>query len=260
MASKEAEIRVLRAEWQGLRNASSTWRSHWGEIRDYMLPYHGEGLSNDTRGTRGGKNTSKIISNIAGFAIRTLASGLHGGLTSPARPWLRLGFENRELEESEDHRRYLFELAEVILGICARSNVYSALHALYQEIPGFGTGALFIDDDDEQYAFAQTLTVGEYELAAGKNNKIDTLWRKLWMSSRQMVDAFGEDRVSQNVLNAYRRSDETTLFPVLHVTRPRQSWGNDSPLPEMFAYESFYFEETGTVTKFLREEIGRAHV
>src|SRR5690606_25317375 len=47
--------------------------------------------------------------------------------------------------------------------------------------------------------------------------------------------------------------DDTTLFPILHVVRPRATWGNDSPLPDIFTYESLYFEEGGTPTRFLRQ-------
>lgn len=251
--SKEAEILDLRRQWQALRNSSSTWRSHWGEIRDYMLPYHGSGLTGDSREPRGGKNTSKIISNAAGFAIRTLASGLHGGLTSPARPWLRLGFEDPALEQSEENRQWLFEFADVLLGICARSNLYSSLHALYEEIPGFGTGAMLIEDDEDKYARAYTFTTGEYELSVGPTGEVDSLWRKIWMTARQIIDSFGIGVVSEAIKQAYRRPDDVTTFPIIHVIRPRRMWGIESPLPDKFAYESLYFEEGGTPVQFLRQ-------
>src|SRR5687767_9704991 len=61
---------------------------HWSELAEYILPRRVRWFTGDK--DRGDKRNHKIINSTAKFSARTLASGLHAGLTSPARPWMKL--------------------------------------------------------------------------------------------------------------------------------------------------------------------------
>ena len=47
-----------------------------------------------------------------------------------------------------------------MLEVFARSNLYNCLHMLYGELGVFGTGALWVDEDEETVVRGYTLTVG----------------------------------------------------------------------------------------------------
>lgn len=244
----------LRRQYKDLRDEASTWRTHWTDVRNYISPDSGMFLQADTEDVnKGEERMSYIINHVAGYSLRTLASGLHGGLTSPSRPWFRLSLDEEELAEGEEESRWLHQTREEMLSIFARSNFYAAIHGLYEEVAAFGTGAMLIEEDDETTVRFRPFTIGEFVLALGASYRADTLWRKIAMTSRQMVDTFGADKVSRPIVDKYNAEDETTRFNVLHVIRPRQAWGNTSNLPEHMQYESLYFEETGPAVEMLRE-------
>ena len=93
-------------------------------------------------------------------------------------------------------RFWLDEVQRRVLHVFARSNLYNCLHTLYGELGTFGTAALWIDEDDEDVVRGYTLSVGEYWLASSRRLAVDTLYRSVWWTVRQIVDTFGRDAVS----------------------------------------------------------------
>src|SRR3546814_8430979 len=72
----------------------------WRELRDTFMPHRG-------RFTRDEEKQHKriaLLNETPIFASRTLASGLHAGLTSPARPWQK---------RSEEHTSELQSLMRI---------------------------------------------------------------------------------------------------------------------------------------------------
>src|SRR3546814_12920636 len=67
----------------------------WRELRDTFMPHRG-------RFTRDEEKQHKriaLLNETPIFASRTLASGLHAGLTSPARPWPKSAIRDDDLAE-----------------------------------------------------------------------------------------------------------------------------------------------------------------
>ena len=106
----------------------SSWIDPWKEIRDYMLPHHGRFDGDNPN--RGDKRDSLIIQNAAGFAIRTLSAGLLSGLTSPSRPWFRLGVGDPDLMKYQPVKMWLNDVTRLMLTIFSKSNTYRTLHGI----------------------------------------------------------------------------------------------------------------------------------
>src|SRR3546814_2334392 len=84
----------------------------WRELRDTFMPHRG-------RFTRDEEKQHKriaLLNETPIFASRTLASGLHAGLTSPARPWQKSAIRDDDLAEygrSEEHTSELQSLMRI---------------------------------------------------------------------------------------------------------------------------------------------------
>ena len=133
------------------------------------------------------------------LAARTLASGMMAGISSPARPWFRLQAAESALNERPELRAWLETVQKRLLQVFARSNLYNCLHTLYGELAIFGTAALWVDEDEEDVVRGYALTAGEYWLASSRRLAVDTLYRTMWWSARQIVDTFGLEAVSAAV-------------------------------------------------------------
>lgn len=101
-SSKRAQLEQLRAM---LWTDRSSFDAHWRDLGDFLLPRRTRFWAGDRN--RGDKRNQNIIDSTATFATRTLASGLHAGLTSPARPWFKLTTPDPDLAEFKPVQEWL---------------------------------------------------------------------------------------------------------------------------------------------------------
>lgn len=239
--SLDRRARLLRRQ-QALWTERASWDEHWREIAAYQMPRAGRFFWTDTN--KGNKRHNSIYDNTAIFAHRTLAAGMMSGMTSPARPWFRLGIQDRDLMAYGPVKQWLYDVAEMMRAVFAAGNTYNALHQCYEELGAFGTWADFVRPDFENVIHHYPMTVGEYALATNDRGVVDTLIRRFQMSVGQMVRQFGKDRVSPMVMNLFDRGTLDSWVPVYHVIQPRDEdkiqLGKADNLNMPF--ESIYFE------------------
>ena len=83
----------------------ASFDSHWRELGEYYFPRRPRFFSTDRN--KGDKRSQQIVDSTPRFAARTLQSGLHAGLTSPSRPWMRLTTPDTKLSEVGPVKIYL---------------------------------------------------------------------------------------------------------------------------------------------------------
>ena len=227
-------------------NVWETWRAHYQDIRDYIAPEHGYALDDQDASDQqdGKKKHSYIIDDTACDALDVLAAGLHSGLTSPARPWFDLGPEDPDLEENKAVMSWLHDVQEIMQTVFARSNVYNVLHHTYRELGAFGTGAMMVMEDFRNTIHCRALTAGEYKLALNHKGEVDTVYRMLRMTARQMKQRWGEDKLSQGVKSAADRNPDQE-YVVIQLIEP-----NDDRIeirdPMNRRYRSIYMEKNAS--------------
>jgi hypothetical protein len=136
-----------------LRSDRSSWDAHWQDISDWLLPRRSRFYP--SKRNFGGKTNQNVINSTARFSQRTLASGLHAGLTSPARPWLKLTTQDPDLADFAPVKEWLATVTTRLLTIFAQSNIYNALPTLYGDFGGFGTGAISVLPDSKDLVRAR---------------------------------------------------------------------------------------------------------
>src|SRR3990167_5751343 len=128
----------------------ASWFAHWRDLSDNVLPRRGSFLGPVHRAGRGAKVNARLLDSTAMLAARTLASGLMSGLSSPARPWFRLGIGSPQLSELPEVRLWLDDVTQRMLRVFARSNLYNTLAVVYEELGVFGTAAMVVVEDEKE--------------------------------------------------------------------------------------------------------------
>lgn len=208
--------------WESLKTELASYKAHWREIADYMMPRRYRELGPDTQ--KGSKRNDKIINDTPTRALRTLGAGLMSGITSPSRAWFRYTLSNPTLAKSYAVRGYLHACEETVREVLLRSNLYNCLSTLYPDAGGFGTTVLFIDEDLREVVRGVVLPAGQYALASGGDGRIDTLYREVEMTPVQMGDAFGVARCSAKVREGYKCGERSQTYAVLHVVEPNREY------------------------------------
>ena len=240
---EQARARMM-ARTTSLQKALSAQEPVLRDLQEHLAPYRGR-FQVTQQGQRGQRKGRKIIDNTAGRAFSILSSGLMAGLTSPARPWFRLGTADPDLSEFTPHRQWLDDAGRSMRALLARSNFYNVMPSVYGELGPFGTAALLEVEDPQSVARFYSFTIGSYAVAQDDRLVVDTFVREYTATVRQLVSKFGTERLSQTTLNNWKQGKLEVEVPCVHLIRP-----NDELNPRGFGWVSMpfveeYWEKTG---------------
>ena len=220
---QQERIRHFVRRLSSLERQRSSWESHWREIAAVMQPTKGRWLGD--KENDGGKRNQKVIDSTAIRSVKVLAAGMHGGLTSPSRPWFRLGLKNKDLEKQEDVKFWLQDTQQKIMDVFASSNFYSTVHSHYLDLIPFGTGAFTIEEDWRDVIRCRCLTVGEYCIDVDGYGRVDSMYRRFKMTARQIFDRFPAS-TPERVRDMAERDTDAWL-EILHAIEPRHEAERD---------------------------------
>lgn len=239
---------VLR-RWGTLKSERSEWDGHWREIAENVLPRSSRFSTQDRNRLR----RHKIYDNTAMRSLDVLSAGLMGGLTSPSRPWFRLAVADEALNSVHAVKVWLSEVERLMLAVFARSNVYGALHSVYEELGAFGTAAVLVLPDFDDVVRCYPLTAGEFALAVNYRGEPDTLYREFELTVGALVDEFGLDAVSRSARELYERGAYDQAVTVIHAIEPRRKRDGEKRDGKNMPFASVYLELGAQDDKVLRE-------
>lgn len=229
----------------------ATWFAHWREITTFLLPRNGRYFRQDRN--KGWRRHNSIYDNTGSRALNTLAAGLMGGLTSPARPWFRLATVDPDLMDYAPVKEWLAQCTRIMLDIFARSNTYRALHTSYKELGAFGTSATFLTDSFDTVIHHFPITAGEYCLAQDWSGKVCTLYREFEKPVGDIVKEFGRANCSPQVQTMYDTGKLDQWIPIVHAVEPRADRDLSKADSKNMPWKSVYFEIGGRPDQALRE-------
>jgi hypothetical protein len=237
--------RILR-RYVTLENDRSSWRSHWMELSDYLIPRRGRFLYT-SMDDRGKKRNNKIIDSTGTQALRTLSAGMMSGMTSPARPWFRFSMEDDTLMDDHAVKTWLADVERIVRGILQKSNFYNSAFTVYSELGAFGTAPLYRQRSFDSVIRFRPFTAGEYVIAENESGVVDTLGRSFTMTVSQVIQKFviqqdgGEDwtGVSRATRNLWNQKNYDTLVPIIHLIEPRRKAERD---PNNFSHAHMPFK------------------
>lgn len=255
-----------RERYQRMRGAMWTERSsfdsHWREIANFIRPRRIRFQTSDRN--RGDKRNQNIINSTATFSDRTLKSGMHAGLTSPARPWFKLTTPDPELAKFPPVKAWLHEVTKRMQELFGQSNLYNSLPICYGDMGTFGTHAMAVLPDDLELFRTYTYAIGSYALGLDRRGKVCTFVRDYVLTVRQLVEEFGVVRgyrdidwgkISTSVKESWDLGDYERPVDVCWVVMPNEEQDADRIEAKYLPFTSCHFEmgEPRDGKGFLRE-------
>jgi len=244
---KSDAVRRLTA----IRNEGNNWKPAWQDLKKYILPSRG---SFDDQPNQGKAIDHKVmLDGMPGRAARILAAGMTSGLTSPSRPWFKLGLADADMLEIEAVKIWLDTVQERMMGVYSKSNIYGVLHSTYQELGTFGTASTAIVEDVVDVIRGQNFTIGEYWLGTGPDGRVNTFGRQFYYTIAQLVEEFGLENCSVSTQNAFKGKSLDQWVKVCHLIQPNSDRDTSKIDKENMNFESLYWEEGSQEEAFLRK-------
>ncbi len=240
------DVTELASRREALLTKRTSWEQDWKVLAKHFLPrkcrLETEGRNANEGGLRGG-----VLDSTGVLAMRDLAAGLHGGMTSPARPWFKLALEDHALSGAKPVRDWLDEVEKRMRSVMHRSNFYNAIHHIYGELGTFGTAFMFALEDERTAVRFLPLTIGEYCLDVDEHSRVDTIFRSVEMTLRQIMRRFEHSRIPEWMHAMFQtQSNWNEYYTVIHAVFPRNERRANQPGPQDMRFASVYYLEGGS--------------
>lgn len=239
--------RIYKSKNASLSNVLAQMLPIWTDIRNYIAPrtarFPGEIINSGVR------QDLNIINSSPRSAVRTLAAGMQSGVTSPMRPWFRLGTPDPDLQDFQPVKEWLFIVERLMRDVFSRSNIYDRLKSNYAILGCYGTSGLGIDEDEEDMIRARDFPMGSFKCSTSDAGRVTTLYRDVGMNAEQMIGKMcggdyklAQKKLPRTVMSAYDQGNYDFMYPLLHIMEPNRNFVHGSALNKFKRYASVWYD------------------
>lgn len=230
---------------EALRSTRLSWWSHWAALAEMFLPRRQKWFITANQYNRGSQLNAAIVDETGVIAARTCASGMMAGLTSPTRPWFRLGLHDAATQPGPV-KNWLAECSRRMLKVFGESNFYEALAILYHDLSVYGSAAMILYEDAEDVIRCYNPCLGEFFFDVSDRLDVTTLYREFTLTVSQMVEKFGLAALQDTDQQAYKSGGAArkTERVICHGIEPNTELWDNATIPLRYVVPpSFKFRE-----------------
>lgn len=233
-----------------LKDEAQSWEPAYKDIKTYVAPTRGFFDEQPNRGKT--IDHKMLIDSHPTWAMKVLASGMTSGLTSPSRPWFRLGLPDQKLMKLKHVKEYLEEVQNALMSAFSRSNFYGVLNSAYEELASFGTASFAIEEDFQDSIRGKNFTCGEYRIGLDENGRANQFAREMWATVGQVVNEYGIENVTNSTAMAYKDKRLNQWVKVYHLITPNNFRDVNKKDNLNMPFASFYWEEGHRKGEYLK--------
>lgn len=210
----------LIQRFEHLRNSRGVWESHWKEVADRVWPDTKEDFQGAQPTNIGGKRTEKIFDATAAIALDRFSAALQSMLTPPAQRWHRLTTNDSTLNRDKQTQMWFDEVTRILFKrrYTPSANYSANQWKAYKSLGAFGTGVIFLDSWEGQNRY-KTIHLGDIYIDENHQGVIDTVYRKLCMTGRQIVQRWGLETLPEKMQEQVKEKPDEQ-HELLHVVMP----------------------------------------
>lgn len=210
--------------YNSIKGDRGTWEDHWEEIAERILPRQ-MGFTGER--TDGEKRTQKIYDSRALIALERFANVMDSMLTPRQTKWHNLKVTNPDLQRLREVQDWFYAVNQRLFDFrySPRANFAGQNTERWISMGAFGTGGLFIDYDAATGIRYRNVHLKDLYFCENHQGMIDTVYRRIMMTARQMEQRFGRDVLPESVIKKLddpKKKNEK--FEVVHVVMPRNDY------------------------------------
>lgn len=203
-----------------LQSERGRYDGFWQDIRDLIRPDTSEGYSFGTPAAARG--TEKIYDSTAPQAAGECAAALQSYLCNPADRWFGLGVQGFEdIQHEPESAAWLDQVSDRIFTEFANEDTKfnNSTSETFLDLVVFGTAILSQEWNlkDSRLIF-RSIPVADCYLDEDSEGRVDTVFRLLTMTTRQIMQQFSNDIIPKCVAESKKSMER---WEVIHAVFPR---------------------------------------
>jgi hypothetical protein len=238
MSRAEEYIKSYDIEW----GKNGNFRNLWQETADLTFPRE----SNITTINYRGSEHKTLLDPTAVIDSKEMADGFLSAVIPIGEYFYKWNPSKDNIGgQSDDFDNWCARATDKQHRALFSSNFMAQESEFLRSFVVFGTGNIF----SEWSIKAGGLNFKDYDIAlyimlANSKGMIDTMMIKFPYTARQCVQEWGEDKVGEKILEAYKDPKKIeNSFPILHIVRPREERNPGYPEdPKNMDWESVYID------------------
>lgn len=218
----ESNIEKLQRRHESLVNYRRPWETLWEEAGDLFMPRRAYNIGSLAISPSIEKE-NRLFDTTGVRANQTLAAGQLSWMSPKESRWF--AFEPPEENKDDKARKWLAEATRRVQLALSRNsaNFYTAIHECYLDRGAFGTCALWCEPNLRGGLRFRPLPIATYAIDEDADGMVDTVFRDMKMTVRQIVQEFGLENVSQRTKEGFLEGGHKLheKCEVIHAVYPR---------------------------------------
>lgn len=224
--SEKVQYHIQRFE--ALKKERSNFDSQWEEAAELIIPSHRTSFTGGGSQTTGEKKTELQFDSTASFAAQRCSSVIESLITPQSSIWHLTKAVDPVLRRNRQVRRYFDDLNEVLFSYRYRpgANFVGNSQQVYLGLAVYGNGSMYVDEPDNKRGLRyKHVHLGEIYFAENHENNIDTAYRCLKLTAKQIIQMFRNDSLPEGIQDiAANPSMADKKYEVLHCVYPRSDY------------------------------------
>ncbi len=194
----------IKKRFEALWSQRKTVEQTWDLIEQFIMPIRGGKFfeTQESEHSIDWRRGRAVFDSTAQNAMYTLASSMHGSLTSPSTRWFSLKFRDQELNKSTANVQWLEKSADAIFFALQDSNFNLEVNEGYLDLAGFGTAVIFeepVSDTEWKGLDFSALPIREAYFEQDHKGQVHRFYRMLQWTPVQIVSKFGKENVPDDI-------------------------------------------------------------
>lgn len=234
--------KYVNLQVQQLKLNRTPYEPQMWEIADYFLSYRLRLTTSDYN--RGNRMNERIFDTVAPLAVSTLENGFMSAASDPATEWVKFGTKDPDRANYGPHKVWLDYVTDAALEVMDSSRLYVDLPTGYGNMAAFGTFAMSIEESFKKSVIHTRIhPTGSYWISQDDEGNVDTFYREIRMTVRQIYDKFGNEadfsNHLQNLIDAQRWEQWVDIG---HLIQPNLEASPNSVFAKDKPWSSWWFE------------------
>jgi len=201
----------------------SKWDNTFTEVARYCWPDAKNIVKSIEVPNVGQVLTTDINDTTAIKASRMLTSGIVSYLMPVGAKWFSFKPRKEQDLKSRDILRRCSNATEVVHSAIWRSNFMREIFTTIRSGVVFGTMCISVEKIDADLVF-RNYHIADIFFEENSKGQIDTVYRRMYFTARQMMQEFGLDVLPESVRKCIEAKEYNQKFEVVHCVHPRKDY------------------------------------
>lgn len=234
------KIDALFIRYNKLKARRQQYNSVYDEITEFLLTHRGDFAEQRTEGQR---KLARYFDSTGPRALEHLVATLSDGIMPTHEKWGIINVANKEIADIQEIKVNFEERNNIVYDFlnAPQNNFHSQKHEFFFDVAGYGTGCMYVDDDQQEGLLIKAIHLSEILIAEDKRGMVDTIFRTFKFTARQAAQQWGLENLSKDVQKLIKIDPDKEIEIIHYVTR-NDGYSGQSKVATELPFLSYYCE------------------